>query len=379
MGDRLPRAKGRKEGTIQKKLPASAEEYSFTTPKPKGIDAPFSKKYRRMKKLLIPLGFIAAALLLFGSGFFWWRQSSKAPSSEGKTVDFLVVRGRNAGQIGDLLFEEGLIKSALAFKIYVQVLGKADKIQAGQFRISPSFTLAKVVDTLTKPPAELWVTVPEGLRREEVVERFIKGLEIKEAEQEFFRQEFLSESEGAEGFLFPDTYLFPRTATAATIVKRMRSTFDIRAKTLEEASSSSLSLDEIVTLASIIERETKTNDERPAVAGILLNRLEIGMGLQADATVQYAVATLNCRAGVECNWWPVLTGNDLSINSPFNTYRFRGLPPSPIASPGLSSLKAAANPEETDFLYYLHDAQGSIHYAETLTEHNENVRKYLGK
>jgi UPF0755 protein len=291
-----------------------------------------------------------------------------------------VVRGRSASQIGEALSEEGLIKNPLAFKIYVQVFGKAAKIQAGQFRISSSYSLVKVVDTLTKPPAELWVTIPEGLRREEVVERFIKGLEVKEADAPAFRQEFLALSQGQEGYLFPDTYLFPRDATVISILKRMRSTFDLKAKELEEElTSSSLSLDEIVTLASIIERETKTDEERPVVAGILLNRLEIDMGLQADATVQYAVASVNCRTKVECNWWPVLTRDDLDINSPFNTYRFEGLPPSAIANPGFSSLRAAVNPEESDYLYYLHDDKGGIHYAETLAEHNENVRRFIGK
>ena len=132
-------------------------------------------------------------------------------------------------------------------------------------------------------------------------------------------------------------------------------------------------------MASIIERETKTDEERPVVAGILINRLDIDMGLQADATVQYAAASINCRAEEECNWWPILTKGDLAINSPYNTYRFRGLPPAPIASPGISSLRAAVSPEESDYLYYLHDADGGVHYAETLSEHNENVRIYLGK
>jgi UPF0755 protein len=147
-----------------------------------------------------------------------------------------------------------------------------------------------------------------------------------------------------------------------------------------EISGSDLTLAGIVTLASIIERETKKDEERGVVAGILLNRLEIGMGLQADATVQYAIATINCQGvTTDCDWWPQLSKENLTVNSPFNTYRFRGLPPAPIANPGMSSLKAAINPQATDYLYYLHDPEGIIHYAVTLAEHNENVRKYLGK
>ncbi|KKR30276.1 MAG: putative periplasmic solute-binding protein [Candidatus Woesebacteria bacterium GW2011_GWA1_39_8] len=119
--------------------------------------------------------------------------------------------------------------------------------------------------------------------------------------------------------------------------------------------------------------------ERPVVAGILFNRLDIGMGLQVDATVQYAAATIKCKSNSECNWWPILTRENLLIYSPYNTYKYRGLPPAPIANPGLYSLKAVINSEDTEYLYYLHDSEGNIHYAKSLDEHNENVRKYLGK
>src|SRR3972149_395227 len=199
-----------------------------------------------MKKLLFPLGFLAVIAVLVVISFFWWSESSKPASSDTSSQDFLVVRGKSASQIGEALYKEGLIKTPLAFKVYVQVSGKSEKIQAGQFRISPSFPLTEVVDTLTRPPAELWVTIPEGLRREEIVERFLKGIEVKESEAVAFRQEFLEQSQVQEGYLFPDTYLFSRTATPATIVKRMRATFDMKAKELEEAISlSSLSLNEI--------------------------------------------------------------------------------------------------------------------------------------
>src|SRR3972149_11861896 len=157
-----------------------------------------------MKKLIFPLGFLTAIIILVSLCFFWWRGNSIPVSSDTASQDFLVVRGRSASQIGAALFKEGLIKNPLAFKVYVQVSGKAAKIQAGQFRISPSFPLVMVVDTLTKPPAELWVTIPEGLRREEIVERFIKGIEVKESDIPAFREQFLDDSLGQEGYLFPD-------------------------------------------------------------------------------------------------------------------------------------------------------------------------------
>jgi UPF0755 protein len=125
-------------------------------------------------------------------------------------------------------------------------------------------------------------------------------------------------------------------------------------------------------MASIIERETKTNEERPVVAGILWKRLENDWPLQVDATLQYAIANSE-------TWWPILTKEDLEINSSYNSYKFTVLPPTPIASPGLSSIKASANPQDSDYWFYIHDPEAQIHYAETIEEHNNNIRKYLGK
>lgn len=319
-----------------------------------------------MKRILLLL-FIIVVLAVGGTS--WWYSAARPASADISLKDFLIVKGSSASQIGNKLEKEGLIRNALAFKIYVQVSGNARSIQAGEYRLSPSFSLFKMVEELTSGPAEIWVTIPEGLRAEEIAGRFASAF----GQGEDFVQEFLSASGDIEGFLFPDTYLFPKDAEAEAVVNKMRATFDIKTAEFKEGiDASSLSLREIVILASIIERETKTEEERPMVAGVLINRLNIGMGLQADATVQYAV-------GSPENWWPILTKEDLQVNSPYNTYRFRGLPPGPIANAGLSSIKAAVFPEDNDFLYYLHDAKGQVYFARTLEEHNENVRKYLGK
>lgn len=319
-----------------------------------------------MKRFLFLLLIFVA---LVTGGTFWWYSVAKPPSADTSSRDFLIVKGSSASQIGNKLEKEGFIRSALAFKIYVQVSGKARSIQAGEYKLSQSNSLFKIVDELTLGPAEIWVTIPEGLRREEIAARFASAF----GQGEGFTQEFFSASADLEGFLFPDTYLFPKDVEATSVVKKMRSTFDVKTAELKERiDASTLTLREIIILASIIERETKTDEERSMVAGVLINRLNIGMGLQADATVQYAVSTAGNR-------WPILTKDDLQVNSPYNTYRFRGLPPAPIANPGLSSIKAAVFPEKSDYLYYLHDAKGQVYFARTLAEHNENVRKYLGK
>lgn len=315
------------------------------------------------KLILLPL----LATLIVALGIFWFYSNTKAPSNDSKFSDFLITKGTSAMQVGNNLYKAGLIKSPLAYKIYIQFTGKSGKIPAGEFRIASNMNLFQVVESLLKGPIELWVTVPEGLRREEIAAKFTAGLDRDQT----FTDEFLVASKGKEGTLFPDTYLFPKDASASAIVAKMTSTFKSKTASLD-SSGSPLSFQEKLILASIIERETKTDEERPIVAGVLMNRLNIGMALQVDAAVQYAVGTPK-------NWWPILTRDDLTSVSKFNTYKYAGLPPSPIANPGISSIKAAYAPKDSDYWYYIHDPKGLIHYAKTLSEHNANVSKYLEK
>lgn len=324
-----------------------------------------------MKKLFL-LPFIA--IVLVAAGFIWFYKNSGPPSNTKEFEYFVINKGASASQIGVDLQNAGLIKNALAFKLYMQFSGQSAKIQTGEFTLSPSLSLFQTVDALFKGPTELWVTIPEGLRREEIAQKFATTL----GKPSTFIEEFLQASVGKEGYLFPETYLFPRDATGLQIVKKMIDTFDNKTKNIENKSG--LSLSQAIILASIIERETKTNEERPIVAGIMMNRLNAGMPLQVDAAVQYAVSNENCKLKTgNCSWWPILTLADLSINSPYNTYKNKGLPPAPIASPGVSSLRAAFSPEANDYWYYIHDPKGQIHYATTLLEHNANIAKYLNK
>jgi UPF0755 protein len=332
-----------------------------------------------MKKFIV---FFALIVLLVGVSLYlmnWWKVNTTSVSDDTRLQSFVIPKGRSAMEIGNKLHAEGLVKSPFAFKVYVQVTGKSKSMQAGEFRLSPSFSLFEIVDQLSKGPVELWVTIPEGLRQEEIVKKFIEGLEIDSEKAAGFRQQFLIESEEKEGYLFPDTYLFPRSASASAVVSKMTSTFDKRLnlQLQEETQTSELSLSEVVVLASIIERETKTKQERSIVAGILIKRLENDWPIQADATVQYAVASNNCKGKIDCDWWPILTREDLEIDSSHNTYKYSGLPTSPICNPGIISIKAALNPESSPYWYYIHDPEGKIHYAKTLKEHNANIVKYL--
>lgn len=331
----------------------------------------FLRKYKSKVKGIKLYHIIFLFLAVFLVGFIWFFRSSGAVSTVKTQERFVIQPGSGASTVGASLKKQGLIKSSLAFKLYVQLTGRSAKIQAGEYMISPNLDLFALVNLLLKGPEEVWVTIPEGLRREEIALKIANGLSLEGDSKNKFVREFLIESRSLEGYLFPDTYLLPRDISASEVVANMKANFD------KKINFKFTSRD--IILASILERETLTGDERPTVAGILLNRLNAGWALQADATVQYAVATKSCVDPLAtCDWWPrPLTSNDLEINSDYNTYINPGLPPAPISNPGLSTIKAAVEPKESPYWYYLHDSTGQIHYAATLEEHNANIEKYL--
>jgi UPF0755 protein len=322
----------------------------------------FKKLLKKMRKYFILV--VSLALILLGAGGFIWWSKNIAPVSDSKTpISVVIPKGTSASAIGSILARSGLVKSSLAFKIYIQLNQKAGKLLPGEFTLSPDMNLVQIVTQLLKGPKEIWVTIPEGLRHEEIALRFVEGLGKTGSDQSQFVADFLSLSKGSEGQLFPSTYLFPKEVTAHKVYNKMISTFK------EEVGEVSV---ETLILASLLERETKGNAEKPVVAGIIQNRLKEGWPLQIDASVQYAV-------GKSGKYWEPLTKADLEIASPYNTYKYQGLPPGPICNPGLASIKAAASPQATDYWFYIHDPSGVIHYAKTQAEHAANVRKYLGK
>ena len=328
-----------------------------------------------MKKVSLGIvTLLVLALIGVGSGFIWWNSSLKSLSNSETEVRVVIPKGRSAEAIGQQLEEEGVIKSAFAFKLYVQLYGKQGSVNSGEFTLSPSMTIPEILEQMGKGPEEVWVTIPEGRRREEVVEKIIDGVNYSGAEAEAFRDEFLALTADKEGYLFPDTYLLPFDVTAQQVVTLMTSTFhsrfdeDLQAK----MRSQGLALEETVILASILEKETKTDAERPVVAGIYFNRLDVGMPLQADATAQYVMGSIRCRGEIDCDWWDPPTRDELTTDSPYNTYKYAGLPPA-----GLSSLMAVVESENNPYYYYIHEPDGTIHYAETLDQHNTNVARYL--
>ena len=283
-------------------------------------------------------------------------------------VIFVVNQGEGINSIGKRLEEEGLIRNRYIFIFEVRRLALGPKIQAGDFRLSKTLTPEQIANELTTGTLDVWIKILEGWRAEEIAQALKEKIPT-------YENTWVLELKKREGYLFPDSYLVPKNADVALVIKILTENFTMKLATLKaDMRSNELSLEDSITLASIVEREAQFDEDRPIIAGILLNRLQIGMALQADATVQYALGF----QPQEKDWWKKnLTKEDLQINSPYNTYRFPNLPPKPIANPGFASLKAALNPSQTDYLYYLHDSTGKTHYAKTLDEHNANINKYL--
>lgn len=316
----------------------------------------------KFKYLLIPLPLITIVIFIF---VLFVRQAFMPVSTDSSQKDFMINKGASVSQIGSNLEKAGLVRSGIAFKFYVQITNSQNKIQAGEFQLSPNLTMQELLEKLKKGPSELWVTIPEGTRREEIAIKFATTLN----KDQKFIDEFMNLTEGKEGYLFPDTYLFPKSATATQIVNKLETTFDAKVKNATK---------EQIIMASLLERETFADSEKPIVAGILFKRLDNDWPLQVDATLQYAKDSTKYKVlSTENKYWDPIYASDKEIDSPFNTYKNLGLPPSPISNPGISTIEASINPEESDYWYYIHDNSGKIHFARDLSEHNANIDKYL--
>jgi UPF0755 protein len=321
-------------------------------------------------------------------------------------MQFVVQPGSTARTIAENLQNAGLIHDARLFEAYVRVNGLAGKLQAGAYTLSPSMTPMEISKTLQHALApSVSVTIPEGWRLEQTADSLaasgvLDGPEYRKlASDPTWRPSsgsgsaaptsysFLdSRAAGAtlEGYLYPDTYELPKDgARAQDLLRRQLDNFArVAAPVFEQAAaegSTGLSLHEVVTLASIVEREAVLDEERPMIAGVYLNRLAKGMKLDADPTVQYAMG-YQAESG---QWWktPVSLDEYSQVESPYNTYLHEGLPPGPIASPGIASIRSVLFPSKHESLYFvaLPDGSGRHAFSRTYEEHLENVRRYRGQ
>jgi UPF0755 protein len=304
-----------------------------------------------------------------------------------------IAPGATAADIGATLQSRGLVRSGLAFRLAVDQSGAGAKLAAGDYELSRSMSTTEIVDVLARGQVKrgLVATIPEGWRSEQIADRL-------EAAGVAGREDFLSAVAAPpsvpgvdllgsppptrlEGYLFPETYEVQQRVPGTRAAELMLRMFNQRVgDEIRGTNESKLSNRDVVTLASIVEREAKVASERATIASVYLNRLAAGLPLQADPTVQYAVATRDGAAAAGYQYWRPLAPADLHVDSPFNTYLYPGLPPGPICNPGEASIKAVLQPARTDYLYFVakNDGSGEHLFARTLEEHNANVARVSG-
>jgi UPF0755 protein len=332
---------------------------------------------------------IAALFVLLCIGGYGWYRWSLLPVDAQSVVrvTIRVESGLSTGAIAQLLAQQGVIRSPLAFRLLVEQLGADGKLQAGTFVLGPAMSAETLVDALRQGKSmEIALTIPEGFTVADIDALLVRkrlagtGAFLRCAlECDLSLYAFLPSGSGlserggrVEGYLFPDTYFVGvEQFSVEVFLKRMLATFRNRVIDAlgSDIGSSGRSLHAMITMASLIEEEAKTDEERPVIAGILWKRFDDDRGLGVDATVRYVLGKPTAP----------ITAADLNVDSPYNTRKFRGLPPGPIASPGLWSIEAALRPSDSPYWYYLHDRNGQIHYAVTNEEHNLNRMEYLGK
>ena len=289
-----------------------------------------------------------------------------------------IPQGAGSRTIGDRLVGAGVIRDLLTYRVALYMTGEGRRLKAGEYRFDRAMTPHEVIDKIARGDVfVINVTFPEGLTFAEMAKIFEShGLGSAAAFVHAARdpapiRDLDPSAKDLEGYLFPETYALPRHTDAAKLVRMMVARFDkvFTPELRQAAAARNLTVRQAVTLASIVEKETANADERPLVAAVYTTRLRIGMPLQCDPTVIYALLKAGRYGGN-------IHKDDLSFDSPYNTYRYPGLPPGPIASPGRASLDAAVHPADADFLYFVSRNDGSHEFARTLEEHNRNVQKY---
>ena len=330
------------------------------------------RTYRPRSGWRIPLMASGAAFVVLLVGFLLLYAQYFGPADiTGEPREFIVNPDATVFEVTQELRRAGFIKSSTAFSIAFSMHDGGRGIQEGGYKLSSSMDTLMIAKLLASPPYLAWVTFPSGWRKEQIADLLVRKLGWSEAEREHWLSVDTAPSpDFIEGVYYGDTYLIPTDQPPALVAARLRSRFqDVFKEYAGEAARRNIPWTDVLTLASLIEREASA-DDRKIVSGILWNRLNKGMGLQVDATLQYI-------RGEPGNWWPVPQSEDKKLESPFNTYKYRGLPPHPIANPSLASIDAALNPVKTNCLYYIHDNNGTIRCSATYAGHLSNVNRYL--
>lgn len=321
----------------------------------------------------------AALLVLLTYGWYRWNLLPASGPVSHPTA-FTVASGQTTHQITGNLKTAGLIRSPRAFRIYLMSRGLRSKLRTGYYELYASDSAAKIAKVLSSGAnSSKSFLVPEGLKLIEIKERAsekgIKAADFEAALRQTYPHSILKErpaGAGLEGYLFPDTYNVSPDTTAMSLITAMLNNFEQKVTAEHKAgfAAQGLGFHEGLTLASIVEREARLEEDRPLIAQVFLRRLRMGMKLDSDVTVQYA-------AGLNPNEQQKTAEQIRELDSPYNTYRVKGLPPAPICSPGLESIQAVISPAKTDYLYFVADKKGKSHFARTFEEHQRNIEKYL--
>jgi len=318
-----------------------------------------------MKKIAV---FIILSSICFISLFLIFREGNLPVDKNSQNSKIFVInKGESLSSIARNLVNEGLIRNNLVFYFTVKRLKIEKNIQAGDFRLSPAMSATEIAKALTHGTLDSWITVVEGLRKEEIAQIISRHLGIPETE-------FIKDAK--EGYLFPDTYLMPRSSTIEAVLSIFNANFQSKytPEIANKISRLGLTQNQALTIASLTEREARHDADRQIVASIIYKRYKNDWELDIDATIQYALGYQSS----EKTWWKkALTQKDMEIDSPYNSYKNPGLPPGPICSPGLASIAAVAEIKDTPYWFYLSDKNGNMHYAKTIEEHHTNISRYL--
>lgn len=341
------------------------------------------------RPVLMILAVVLILILVAGGGVITLFVSLMPPSTSGADQLFVIQKGEGVKEVAAALKRERLIKSTFAFETYVWLDGSSTSFQAGEYLVRPTMSSQELISLFTKGDTasrETIITIPEGWTMKQIGSYLVNEKKLFSLEAwdnavaatdsraliPGVTYNFLSDkpaSTSLEGYLFPDTYRVFKNASPADVVKKMLDGFAVRvdAKTLAQIHDQGKTVFEVLTLASIVEKEVRTDADRAIVADIFLKRLRDGIALQSDATVNYITGKGTTRPSLD----------DIAVDSPYNTYVVRGLPPGPIANPGLASIRAVLNPEPNPYYYFLTKEDGTAVFAKTFEEHKANKAKYL--
>ncbi|MBI2414350.1 endolytic transglycosylase MltG [candidate division WWE3 bacterium] len=340
------------------------------------------------KKVVIGASLLIVLVVLPLFVLFYYNWAINRPAQSFKDHTFYIEDGETLSSIARRLGEQGVVNSEFLFKFYLYKNKLQSKIQAGVYTIPSGTSVKKLSEIFQFGTNDLKLTFLEGWRMEEYAR--LASSVLKKSDY----GEFVKLAKSKEGMLFPDTYYFNVDSTEKDIVSRLISNFEAKTNQLflsDAFKKTGLTKAQVITLASIVEREVSREEDRPIVAGVLIKRFLNEELIGADATVQYLVAEKNfCKTQdniMDCpdkdqikliDWWPLnITKADLETESPFNTRKNIGLPPTPISNPGISAIESVINFTPTTYNYYLTDKNGITHFSNTLEEHNQNIASYL--